>query len=291
MSSNQALNQFAPWSISKSDLAAKCPYAFYLRYVSRLPRTAGTASKIGTAAHRVQELLLQHKAPREALDEALTEAEDLTHAEIESVEGLLGKMTDFYARIQRFKERTNIVEEFYEQNWAINSKFEAVPDDAPDIFFRGVVDYAMLTAGGYLIVIDHKSGRRHPVEKYAKQLDAYAVLGLAAHPKIHGVHAALHYIATGDIDWHHMRKTPQITKVLRPHMSEYLRTRAAGLQEFAPRVNNLCGWCDYLEHCADGKAAVAAKKEERRLATNKKARDRRASKKRELTVVYEDSDE
>lgn len=292
------LDQFTPWSISKSDLAAKCGKAFHLRYVDKLPRTTSEASRVGTAAHRVQELLLVGHAPKEALQKGLAEAIDLTSKEVEPVEALLGNMVDFVARLSRFKEKHNVVEEFYEQQWAVNRKFELVKDDDPDVFVRGVVDYAARTASNHIIVIDHKSGRRHPVEKYAKQLDLYAIFALAAFPDIGGVHAALHYIATKDIDWHHPRSARDVRKVLQPHLVEYLRQRADNLKGFEPRVNKLCGWCDYIEHCPEGTAFVAEQKEMKRVETNRRAREKRAekkavkdarnSKKRTLVVVYGD---
>lgn len=289
MSSLAPLDAFAPWSISKSDLAAKCGRAFHLRYVQKLPRSTSEASRVGTAAHRVQELLLQGMEPRAALAQGLAEAVDLTAKEVLAVEAMLPRMVTFVERLARFKEKMGVIEESFERKMAITKKFQYADDDSPDVFVRGVIDYEGYTKSGYAIVIDHKSGREHPVEKYAKQLDLYAILEEAARPGIRGVHAALHYIPTGNIVWHHLRPAEVIRKTLRPHMMEYLTARANSLKNFEPRVNDLCGWCDYLAHCPEGAAAVAEKKEKKRLATNERARERRVEKKRALTVVYEDT--
>jgi hypothetical protein len=283
------LDRFAPWSISKSDLAAKCGRAFHLRYVQRLPRTTSEASRIGTAAHRVQELLLRGLDPKEALAQGLAEALDLTSKERLAVEALLPNMVKFKSRLDSFKDKHGVLDEGFERDVAITKTFARAENDASDVFVRGVIDYDLHTKSDYVVVIDHKSGREHPVEKYSKQLDLYAVLVEAARPCIKGVHAALHYIATGNIVWHHPRPVATIRKTLRPHMMEYLATRANSLGTFEPRVNALCGWCDYLQHCPEGTAAVAAKKEEKRVATNTRARERRVEKKRALTVVYEDA--
>jgi len=287
--SQAMLDRFAPWSISKSDLAAKCGRAFHLRYVQKLPRTTSEASRVGTAAHRVQELLLQGLEPKAALAQGLAEAIDLTMKERLAVEALLPNMVSFVSRLASFKDKHGMLDEGFERNMAVSKNFTAVGDDDPSIFARGVIDYDLLTKSDYVVVIDHKSGREHPVEKYAKQLDSSAILIEAARPGIKGVHAALHYIATGNIVWHHVRPAAVIRKTLRPHLMEYLTTRANSLGNFEPRVNTLCGWCDYLQHCPEGTAAVAAKKEEKRVATNTKARERRVEKKRALTVVYEDA--
>lgn len=287
--SQSMLDRFAPWSISKSDLAAKCGRAFHLRYIQKLPRTTSEASRVGTAAHRVQELLLRGLGPKEALAQGLAEAIDLTSKEQLAVEALLPNMVKFKARLDSFKDRHGMLDEGFERDVAMSKTFTPVVGDASSAFVRGVIDYDLHTKSDYVVVIDHKSGREHPVEKYAKQLDLYAVLIDVVRPGIKGVHAALHYIATGNIVWHHPRPVATIRKTLRPHLMEYLAARANALGNFEPRVNALCGWCDYLQHCPEGMSAVAAKKEEKRVATNTRARERRVEKKRALTVVYEDT--
>ena len=284
------LHTYAPWSLSKSDLAGKCPYAFKLRYIDKASRTVGEASKIGTAAHRVQELMLiDDLAPNAALKQGLAEAPDLLHGEQLKVAELLPNIASFTERIRSFKKTNPITAHYGERSWSVDEKFNFLDENSAGVFLRGVVDYAMTTVGGYVIVIDHKSGRQHPIEKYARQLDTYAVLALAAFPEAKGVRAALHYIATGAVEWHHMRDAKTIRKTLQPYVKEYLRSRAAGLEGFPAKPQTLCKWCDYLEHCEAGKQFVAEQAETRRIATNTKARETRARKKNmKLQVVFED---
>ena len=272
------LDEHAPWSLSKSDLAAKCPYAFKLRYLEKVKRASGTHAQIGIAAHEVQEFILNDMVPKVALETALNNMPNLTVKEIETVESMLGNMASFHERMQRFRKKHDVVEVFNEQKWAINRQFEPVDWKDPDAFYRGIVDYAMLTRGGYLVVMDHKSGRRHPVEKYSRQLDSYAVLGLSMYSDIKGAHAALHYIKTGDIDWHFMRKTDVIQGLLRAALVEMLSVRAAKLPGYPVTPNKFCKWCDYIEHCPTGLEKVATEKEAKRLETNRKARERNAKK-------------
>lgn len=251
------LEEYAPWSISKSDLAGKCPFAFYLRYVSRVPRAEGTHAKVGITAHRAQELLLRDKLPpNEAMATALAESPHLTSSEVAATEELKVAMSDFSSRMERFKEKHGVVREFYEQKWGITREYKRTDYEAKDVFFRGIVDYAMLTASGYLVVVDHKSGRRHPVDYYGRQLDAYAILGQAEFPQIKGVHAALHYMKFGALDWHHLRRTDEIHGVLTAAHKEVLQRRAEELAGFQPKVNKFCKWCDYLDHCETGQQAI-----------------------------------
>lgn len=251
------LEQYAPWSISKSDLAGKCPYAFHLRYVAKVKRAEGTHAKVGITAHRAQELILRDKmAPNEALEVAVAESPNLTSGEIAATEELKDAFGAFTLRMDKFKERFGVEEEFYEQKWAITRDYKRTGYEDADAFFRGIVDYAMLTKTGYLVVVDHKSGRQHPVDYYGRQLDAYAILGQAEFPDIKGVHASLHYMKTKDLVWHHLRRTDEINGVLRSAHKEVLARRAEELEGFKPKVNKFCKWCDYLAHCETGQQAL-----------------------------------
>lgn len=265
------VDEYAPWSISKSDLAGKCPYAFYLRYLERVPRAEGTHAKIGVTAHRAQELVLRDKmSPVTAVEQAIAESPALTHSEMEAVRALTGNIGMFFSRMEKFKERHGVTEEFFEQKWAVNRDFKRTDYDAPDAFFRGIVDYAMITSSNYLIVIDHKSGRRHPVDYYARQLDSYAVLGAAEMPQVKGVHASLHYMKSRDLDWHEMRKIDVISSMLVYAQRDLLTRRANDLVGFAPKVNKFCKWCDYLAHCETGKASLPPEKPKRVSKKQKK---------------------
>lgn len=271
--------EHAPWSTSKRDLAAKCGYAFKLRYIDKLRVTKGTHAVVGVAAHRLQELILLGDAPSDALEKTLLEAPDLTEKEIQTVSAFLPNCEDFRTRMKLFCDKHEIVETYYEQAWAIDFDFNPVEWNHPNCMFRGVVDYALLTATRHLIVIDHKSGRVHPVDKYGRQLDAYAVLGLSVLPDIKGCQAALHYIATKDIVWNHMRSEKVIRGLLRNALKEDLAARLASLDGYEPRLNKFCKWCDFLEHCPTGTEAVASEKEKKRVETNARARQRRLEKK------------
>lgn len=246
------LHSFAPWSLSKSDLAAKCPYAFKLRYLDKVARREGKEAKIGTAAHTVQELILRGEDPRIALQAAFDEMPQLLEEERAVVEELLPAYTAFYERMQRFKDRYPVRAEYFEQEWAVNENFEAVPYDSPEAFFRGIVDYALVTEQNYLIVIDHKSGKRKPVSNYANQLDSYAVLGLAVHPELTGVHAALHYMKAKELDWHTLRRAHEIRSMLKSYTRDFLRKRAEKLEGYPTQTSPLCKWCDYLQNCPTG---------------------------------------
>ncbi len=261
--------QFAPWSISKSDLAAKCPFAFKLQYIDNLPRVSGTHARIGTAAHTAQEHVLKHEPPQTALETAFAEEPDLTPKEQKEVIALLPAIEAYYDRMQRYKERKGITVEFFEKKWAINEDFQPVDYYGPDVFFRGAVDHCMLTPDGYLLIIDHKSGRDRGLSYYQKQLDAYAILGMANVPGIKGVQAALHYMKSKNLIWHAMRRTSDIKGMLHPWLVGLLKARAERLEPYAPNPTFLCKWCDHREHCPEGLAYIEASALKRKPANRK----------------------
>lgn len=255
-SAQHPVDLYAPWSPSKSDSAAKCPLAFKKQYIDKLPRVTGSAARTGTVAHRVQELILQDVAPREALERALgensndaREDERLTTREAETVASLLPALISFSNRIADFGKRKKITAVYAEQKLGIRKDFSPCDFFDQDVFFRGVIDYLIILESGYGVIIDHKSGRVRPVSYYEKQLDAYAVLVRSHYPHLKGTQGALHYMAAETIEWSVMRHTAIVDSMLRPHLLDGLRRRAEGLAGFQPRLSKLCGWCDHRGTC------------------------------------------
>lgn len=264
--------RFAPWSLSKSDTAAKCGSAFAYNYIHKLPRVTSEAAQVGVAAHRVQELMLQYVPPLAALAQTFEEMPELTSVERDKVRALLPAMQKFCVRILRLADTTPLVSIELEKKWAIDWDFKPVEWEDPTALFRGVLDVVIERQDGYVMIIDHKTGKRREVEYYTNQLDAYAVLVHAHLPHIKGAQGALHYVKTEDLDWHIMRRDNTILSLLRPWLKGLLEGRANSLGDFKPRVGPLCGWCDYRQHCDAYKVVLAAKEAKKKeLAEEKKA--------------------
>lgn len=252
--------EYAPWSHSKSDVAGKCPRSFKFKYIDKLERKEGSAAKVGTAAHAVQERILCGMPPEEALASVLAETPNLTSGEVKKVTGMLPSFIAFEDRMLRFKERFQVVETLLERKWAFNRKAEAVAFDAPDAIYRGVVDVAMVLENRTCVVFDHKSGMRRDITYFATQLDTYAVLALSQYPDLVSVQAGIHYMADRTVDWYVVHTADTIRKRLRPWLKNLLVTRAQGLREFDPRPSKrACQFCDY-KHLCD--VAYSAKKTE-----------------------------
>lgn len=251
MSKSLPLLAYNPWSPSKADLAGTCSLAFKLRYIDKVeggPR--GTAAKVGVAAHRAQELVLEGKEVSEAMEQAIDDCgEDLTHSEVEKTRSFTSAIVDFKNKIDAFASKHPVKEFFLEQKWAIT------PDFTPCDFFdksgmiRGVVDFGMLLESGHLIVIDHKTGRKRPLDYYGTQLDVYAVMGRAYFPDIEGVQCAVNFLAHDTVDWAPHKKASYVGKVLHPWLTNYLNNRASKVEGFEARTGRHCSWCDYKALC------------------------------------------
>lgn len=243
------LMEQAPWSPSKVDKAMQCSYAYHLQYTDRLPRVSNTYARTGVTVHRAQELILEGTRPKVAVQLAIEENDELTHDEKELVQTFIDPMISFEERLKRFMHKHGVASILLEQKWAINENFEPCDFFSDDAMVRGVIDLAMLTQKGYVIIIDHKSGKKKPVTKFALQLDTYIVMAHAHYPDCKGVQAALHFVKHQDIVWDELRSPNHIVDVLQPWLKGHLSKAAGNVAERAPNTGWWCNWCDFKSQC------------------------------------------
>ena len=275
---------FAPWSISKADLAYKCPRAFQLKYVTRMPGQSGTAARVGTVIHRELELRLQDTAPRDARAQAAAETPDLTSVEQEDLLQFGDAVASYVARVEALRAKSKVVFEGYEVRWGIGIDGEPRPYDGTDgVLFRGSVDHLLVLDTGWAMVVDHKSGKPKPVEDYSKQLDAYAVLTVANRDDVTHVRSGIHHLKVASLDWFPHQRTRQMAqRTLVPWLKDYLLGAATALGDYQVKPQVLCGWCDYKEHCPEGKEFFEAwelSKKAKAKASSKASRERKKAAK------------
>lgn len=251
MSKPLPLLKYAAWSPSKASLAGNCPLAFKYRYIDKVPTgPKNKYARIGVLVHRVQELVLMGESLDAAYDKAFEETEDaFTHKEIEEARSFAHNVKDFLNRINKFKESNPVKDTQLESKWAITADFKSCDFKDADSALRGVVDLAFVMKNGYVIIIDHKTGRMRPIEYYKTQLNFYTVMALSRFPDLKGVQCALHYVAPGKLIWSEPAKPKFIRDVLQPWLIGYLNKKAerADTQTAAP--GNQCKWCDYGNIC------------------------------------------
>lgn len=243
----------APWSVSKASLAAQCSKAFDYRYVKKergLP--SGTESKIGTAAHRVQELVIQGVNVNSAIAKALEEDTTLTHSECEAVRAFESAYVKFKDKLDAFARTHPIKEIHTEKKLAIDINFQPCDYNSPDCLIRGNIDVLIITESNNVIVIDHKTGKLKPIFKHKVQLDTYLLFAAAHFPEMQGFQAAIHSLKyQNQIDWAEARSREYVVTKLQPWLLEYLEKQAAGVETIEAKLTPLCGWCDYRNSCTE----------------------------------------
>jgi hypothetical protein len=108
--------------------------------------------------------------------------------------------------------------------------------------------------GGEVVVVDYKTGRSALTEDDARGSLALALyaLGCSRVFRLPCTTVELHHLPSGKVlSWQH---TPE-TLARHVGRAEAIAAEAAAAEEFPARPSALCGWCDFVQHCEEGKAA------------------------------------
>jgi hypothetical protein len=245
--------KYSPWSPSKASLAGQCGKAFKYRYIDRAEGLGqSSVARIGNVAHRFQERVLEGAAIEAAVNTALAEFPELTHAETETIKAFTSSVHKFQEKMDKFARIHPVRELCLELPLAITSNYKACDYKDASTMIRGIADVVLLLEDDQVIIIDHKSGKKRPVSKYATQLDIYTVMAYAKFPQAKGVQAAIHFMAhDAEVKWASYRTAHYIETVLQPWLTGYLEKRIANLAHFGATITPLCGWCDYRNICED----------------------------------------
>lgn len=266
--------RYHPWSMSKAQLAKNCSFAFGLRYVDRakgVVKEASAAGRIGKAAHDVLEVLLK-LGNLTGLKRAMVKASvdyKLTTPEIEELMSYTHNIASFCKRLERYAEKQGVTATLVERRFGLRANMTpttfwgkeilGVGKDErgkpiKDVFFRGVWDL-VLSASGYTIIIDHKSGAvpkktEEALAHHDHQLKLYAVAALILFPETRGVQSALHFLQSEEIIWEgKMRTAEQIREELFPWYIEYINEAAGAVAARRPNKGWHCSFCEYTDRC------------------------------------------
>jgi hypothetical protein len=265
--------KYAPWSYSKVG-ALKCLRQFHWRYVEKRKEGRKSAEAlVGTAAHGVIETGL--KMPGYDLDaarEAQAVKGELNHEERLQLNARMPAIVAFLERIQKFREANGIGEPYVEHQLAFTAEYQPVQFFNNAGLMRGVVDLGLRTPDDYLLVIDHKNGKRKPIREHAGQFYTYKLMAIIQWPWVRGVQCGIHYIGDPKIDWYPRPDNvvgawtrAEIAEHTVPWLNGFLnRTRVAlkvieGMKAGVPAPptpSPLCAFCGYEKDCKEGKVAA-----------------------------------
>jgi len=261
--------KWGPWSISKAGVIEKCSLQFDYKYGPNKQKELVTSaeSRAGVAVHAALEMALGGTDVNRAFRHAADKLE-LTSNERDELQTFYEQVEKFVKRIEQFKLKRNIhpANVLIERQLGVTTEFKPSPFFGKGVFFRGVVDFAMLTPTNELIIIDHKSGKQKELSYYEAQFKAYCIMGMAVYPQIRGVQTAVNFIATDKLEWAPFVSAETIRTEYWPWLIQYLTKACEKLitePTPTPTKGWYCSWCGYKPICPlFGGAADASKPKE-----------------------------
>lgn len=242
----------APWSISKAGVIEKCSMQFDYKYGQKIKELkVYQPATVGVAVHKALELALDNTSVKLAFRHAIDQGE-LTANETDEVMTFFDQVERFVKKMQAFQEKHGVLPQnkYIEKRWALTPDFTATEFFDKKGFFRGVVDFAMLTASNDLIIIDHKSGNEKPLSEYDAQFKTYCLMALAKMPHIRGVQTAINFTKTDKLAWNPYVKAETIVAEYRPWLVEHITKCCAGLLQPPVAVKGwYCDYCGYKPIC------------------------------------------
>ena len=243
--------RFKPWSISKLDCAKQCGRRFFLLHVDKVKEDKGridSKQRIGTAAHKVLELIVDGRALLDACKVAAVDTK-LTSKEIEDLMIYQGNFRQFLERLESFKINKQVTDQFVEHKFGLTIDFRPTKFFGNDVFFRGVWDLGLYLASKNVVIIDHKTSTpEDSIEKYNNQLNVYAISGRAVFPTIEGAQSAIHYVQNNSIVWGDYIPAKEIDERLNAWLIEYVNSCVEKLDRTAT-PGWYCDFCGYSELC------------------------------------------
>lgn len=163
------------WSFSRYSVYKQCPAKFKYKNIDKLPEPPSAAMERGSAIHNLAEGYVKGTIPKMPPE--------------------LSLFKDQFNKLK--KEKIKIVEE----SWAFRKDWSHTTWNSwSDCWLRVKMDAAYINVEhNALVVVDHKTGKCREEEhnKYAEQLELYALAGLKQYPDIAVVSPRLWYLDHG----------------------------------------------------------------------------------------------
>lgn len=280
--------KYGPWSTSKIGTLQNCSEQFVDKYILRQKESSKSSqAQVGVAGHSVLEKMIKARGSAQVpvldtlIEQTVAEMK-LPTQEADAVRLQRAWIVDYLDRLAAFQDAVEMKEEYTEQKLGMTASYEIASfHDDPDIFFRGVVDYAIRTKDDYLIIWDHKFGRRKPIKEHHAQLCSYMLLALVNWPDIKGFQCGINYYGREEIDWFPRQDgtsgvwtAPEVVQYVVPWFEQYLNTLTKRLTVIdqtgagVPEPGWVCEFCGFVDRCPPGQQKVAERQAKRATAKN-----------------------
>lgn len=227
------------WSFSRYSDYKKCPLSFKIKHLDKIAEPPNAAMARGAAIH--------------------TQAENYLKGTLARLPAELKLFADEFKELRKlYKKRTAGM--IVEDNWAFTNAWEPTMwNDWVNCWVRIKLDCAHVVDDTTMLVKDWKTGkfRADKNEEYVEQLELYALAALLLHPHIERVIPMLKYVDLG-VTYPAEGSEIVYTRADIPKLKKAWAARVKAMfndKRFAPRPNNLCGFCFY------GKAGLGLDKD------------------------------
>jgi hypothetical protein len=264
------VEEFAPWSVSKANVAEQCPHRFHLQYVvkKKMDVPPGKEALIGKTVHSALEYALKSKG-KSTVDQCYTlaiKAHQLTTTEAEEARELQPAVENFIRRFNHYRQKHGILSPVIEQRLGVG--FNGQPVDFWDNkngLLRGVIDLsAPFKDYPWALILDHKTGKEHDLQYFDKQFNAYALFLKAINPDLQQVKLGINFIRTDHVAFKKGMLDVRDIQPIFEQVLTFLNTVTCDAHKHdLVRPGPLCGWCDYRSICPAHVDGAYAKKNNR----------------------------
>ena len=284
---NENALKLAPWSATKWKTATGCPFRAYHAWVVKakeewdvLPDDSPMI--IGIKMHTFMELVLG-KFPKDVFPEmtdlnvfggrmlkVILKDEDLSYKERDAINSLYHGALSTCQRFLSHRFKTNS-KSFVEVPVGIDKNFQPIDFFDKSVFFRGKIDYMMVTPKGAVAIIDAKTGAWPSLKSHTQQLRAYEVLALHAlknkmiqdyNITLSSFISGLAYIASEEVLWDRVRPISLVEGSGTKSFVDSLN--AVSDQVFEKKIirGNHCNYCGYKHLCGSRRGKMGKKVQE-----------------------------
>lgn len=243
-------------SVSKAKTFDDCKAKFKFNYIDHLPRVERDFHIFGKYLHQVLEnfhrILIDNPERKEDWHEVMTEAWDSAYEEYsDQLTGLQVKeaqeIIDEYKEILEEEGLPNVIG--VEDDFYININHK--------VLLNGFIDRIQIDPDGVLHVADYKTTKDPKYLKDFFQLMTYSYALMLKDPELNRIRASF-ILLRHRFDY----LTQEFTREEVIFVAEKFLKYAYAIEEeklFRPNPQFLCKYCDFIEHCKEGRNFLVKK--------------------------------
>jgi hypothetical protein len=260
---NSQAKKLAPFSPSKLSTLARCELQTHYRYILKfkdadIPESQRVvvddrAAKVGTALHRVSELMSEGTDLDSSVNTAVKEG-TLKDAAATDVRVYKHTVSNFQDRLKSFKEAFSITMELREVDLAVDFNLEPCSYWSKSAALRGKSDCILLSEDGKTaVIIDLKSSKRATLRYAGDQLEFYSLMVFINFPKVQTIRNGLFFLKQGQMLWSPtvLRREEYDLTVSNGLISKINNLSQNFLDRHMPSISTspLCNFCMYKGLC------------------------------------------